>query len=545
MNTKHLLLTLALALATAIPAWAQDADTTEPTQPIQVDAAQTDTAQASDPAEADTVPAPDQQAADEPAPQLDQTQAQPAEPRTPTFAEVSQTVEAQLNAAVEELDTLREQIAAEKIPLNRTISQLESQIVDLRQELQAASRQLDSRNLALANLRTTIAARQDEARYLGNLLAEYLRNLEPRLHIAELQRYADSLEQARLAPENSNLTELQRFQTQLAAIGQSVERLFGLLGGITFNGTAADAEGNIKPGDFLVVGPEVLFLSEDGSLVGTADQRLGSLEPTITPFENPEAANAAASLVAKGTGTMPFDPTLGNAHAIAQAQDTFLEHVWKGGPVMIPITLLAAVALLIALYKWRVLAMTPNPSRKKLDPLLRAVAAKDKTLAATEAKKIRGPIGEMLQAGADHLGEPRELIEEIMYEKVLSNTVQLQRLLPFISICAAAAPLLGLLGTVTGIINTFEMITIFGTGDPEALSGGISEALITTKFGLIVAIPALLLYAYLSRMARGIIDSMTQAGVVFMNQIAKSQTTQTPPPTEKTKTEDKPQKEAA
>ena len=128
----------------------------------------------------------------------------------------------------------------------------------------------------------------------------------------------------------------------------------------------------------------------------------------------------------------------------------------------------------------------------------------------------------MLVAATEHLREPKELIEEIMYEKVLATRLVVQRFLPFIAISAAAAPLLGLLGTVTGIIGTFKMITLFGTGDVKTLSGGISEALITTELGLVAAIPALLLHAFLSRKAKGITDRMEQAGLAFINQVSIS-----------------------
>jgi biopolymer transport protein ExbB len=93
----------------------------------------------------------------------------------------------------------------------------------------------------------------------------------------------------------------------------------------------------------------------------------------------------------------------------------------------------------------------------------------------------------------------------------------LESLLPFIALTAAAAPLLGLLGTVTGMISTFNMISLFGTGDPKTLSGGISEALITTEFGLYVAIPAVLAHAFLSRKAKGVLGSMEQTAVGFIN----------------------------
>ena len=135
---------------------------------------------------------------------------------------------------------------------------------------------------------------------------------------------------------------------------------------------------------------------------------------------------------------------------------------------------------------------------------------------------MRGPVGRMLLTGVRHIREPRELIEEVMYEQVLSTRLRLERLLPFVSIAAASAPLLGLLGTVTGIINTFSLMTVFGTGDIKTLSSGISEALITTEYGLIVAIPALLFHSFLSRKARGVINRMEKAGLAFVNQLGKT-----------------------
>jgi biopolymer transport protein ExbB/TolQ len=128
----------------------------------------------------------------------------------------------------------------------------------------------------------------------------------------------------------------------------------------------------------------------------------------------------------------------------------------------------------------------------------------------------------MLSAGVDNLGESSELIEEVMYETVLTTRLRVNRMLPFIAVCAASAPLLGLLGTVTGIIDTFKMITVFGSGDVRNLSGGISEALVTTEWGLIVAIPALLLHSFLSRKARAVIGHMEQVAVAFTNAATKA-----------------------
>jgi biopolymer transport protein ExbB len=163
----------------------------------------------------------------------------------------------------------------------------------------------------------------------------------------------------------------------------------------------------------------------------------------------------------------------------------------------------------------RVRTATAREIREILDHL----NAGHTTEARRCALRIHGPVGEMLCAGIEHLREPKALVEELLFEKVLYAKGKLNAWLPFIAVTASSAPLLGLLGTVTGMINTFKMITVFGTGDAQTLSGGISEALITTEWGLIVAIPAVLLYAFLSRKAKGILDDMEKIAVSFLNRM--------------------------
>ena len=438
----------------------------------------------------------------------------------PTFADVSRTVDEQLRQATEEYEAVKQRIADEKIPLSRKLSEREAELVRVREELREIRRRYDSRQLELSNFKKDIDARKEEGGYLSNLLADYIRNLEARLHIAEMQRYRDIRQAALDAAENAQLSQQEVFDAQIRLVDTSVDRLEELLGGTTFAGQAVTEDGAVKPGTFVLVGPAALFRSEDGRAVGTAEQRLNSPEPVIVPFSDPALAEMASKLAAEKAGRVPFDPTLGNAHVIEQTQDTLWQHVQKGGPVMVPIFALAGAALLVALYKWVRLSFVGGVSRRRLNALIEAVARGDRPAAADAAQRIGGPTGEMLKAGVDHLDEPRDLVEEIMYEKVLATRLKLNSLLPFIVITAASAPLLGLLGTVTGIINTFNLIKVFGSGDVKTLSSGISEALITTKFGLIVAIPALLLHAFLSRKARGIVDGMEKAAVALINQIA-------------------------
>jgi len=452
-----------------------------------------------------------------------------APPAQVGFGEAAATLGSQLQASLAELSALRERIAAETVPLGRRLRELESELIALRAEQQQTARLLDTRSLDLSNLNTEIAARQDEATYLSNLLAEFVRNLEAGLHVAELQRYRDELIAARLAPENTNLDPAGIFSVQASVVELSLARLEDALGGTRFEGTVVDGEGMVREGEFVLVGPVAVFRSADGSETGTAEQRLGSLEPVLVPFSDPEHARAAGEMLATGKGRLPLDTTLGNAHLIETTEETIWEHIRKGGPVMVPILLLALAALSVALYKWFSLARLPQPDEAQVEALLEAVEREDSATALARARAIDGPLGRMLQTGVEHLHEPRELIEEVLYETVLTTKLRLQRMLPFVAIAAASAPLLGLLGTVTGIINTFKLITIFGSGDVRTLSGGISEALITTEFGLIVAIPSLLLHSFLSRKASGMVSRMETTAMSFLNRIRRTPAPPAPP----------------
>jgi biopolymer transport protein ExbB len=437
--------------------------------------------------------------------------------------DATRAAEQRLESSLRELAELRERMASEKLPLSKRLSELESELTSARQEYQKTSRDLDERALKLNSLRDGIKAYESQASHLQTLVTDYLRNFESRLHIVELQRYKEALAKAKLARENTALTPEEVFAAQAELVELSLARLHEALGGTSFPGHVVAGSGLVVPGRFTLVGPSAVFRSDDGQHVGTAEQKLGSLEPALVPFVRAEDAEAVRALVASGEGTLPLDPTLGNAHKIEETQETLLEHIKAGGPVMYPIFAMAGAALLVVLLKWVSFLFMRKPSRARVAGVLAAVRQRDPGTAVEQAQRVGGPTGRMLTVGAQHLGEPRELIEEVMYETVLETKLRLNRWLPFVAICASSAPLLGLLGTVTGIMNTFKLITVFGSGDVKMLSGGISEALITTEYGLIVAIPSLLLHALLSRKAKGMLDQMEKSAVEFLNQVAKSQ----------------------
>ena len=428
-------------------------------------------------------------------------------------------LEEKLSQSLADLSTARKRIADEKLPMSQELSRLEREQLAARKVYDELKRQADSQNLDIGNRRAKVKEKEQAQQYLSSLLTEYVRQFETNLHIAELHKHDEILKRARLAAENNALTPSEVFDAQLALIQGSVGRLEDLVGGAKFTGQAISSDGILREGTFLHFGPAVCFRSDDGKWSGEVEQKLGSMEPAILSYNTPEDSEAAGSLVSTSRGSLPFDASLGNAHKIAETKETVREHILKGGPVMAPILGLAALIALIALVKWIQFSLVRTPTEKQLLQLWPAVAAKDQEQAIRIATTLRGPAGEMLRAGTAHLKGTRELIEESMYEIVIDTRHKLNSALAFIAVGAACAPLLGLLGTVTGIITTFKMITVFGSGDIKMLSSGISEALITTEYGLYVAIPAILAHSFLTRRVKTLMDRMERIAMSFVNEM--------------------------
>ena len=440
------------------------------------------------------------------------------------FKSEAQTIDMQekLNQSLSDLSQIRKSIADEKLPMVKELNLIEDDLLDVRLEYQEAIRKLDNRSLDLNNLRSEIKTRRDEKNYISNLLGEYIRNFQTRLHISEINKYNDIVNESTLAPENSNLSDTQIFSKQIALVESSVDRLTSLVGGVSFNGTAIGKDGLVKNGKFILLGPVALFSSDDDSLVGIAEQQLGSLEPTVMPFMDVKNVENIKKTVNAEEGLFPFDPSLGNARKIEETSESLFETINKGGIVGYVIVLMFFAVLSLSIFKWIQLSKIPMPRETDFKPLLNAMLYNDFEKAKSFLKTIKGPTANMLNIGLEHINEDNALVEEVMYEEMLTTRLKVEKYTPFIAVCASSAPLLGLLGTVTGIINTFKLITVFGSGDVKTLSGGISEALITTALGLIVAIFSLILFAFLSRKAKTIMDRMEKIAILFMNRTIRT-----------------------
>ena len=198
-----------------------------------------------------------------------------------------------------------------------------------------------------------------------------------------------------------------------------------------------------------------------------------------------------------------------------------------------PLIYLGLFAMLLAAFKWWEISRVSVPHPRVINSIIDHLTMDDPKAAAAEAAQIKGEAGELMQLAVRHHDTKRRILEELLYEKLLSIRPKLERFLPFLAVTAAAAPLMGLLGTVMGMIKTFKLITEFGTGDARTLSSGISEALVTTELGLVVAIPTLIIHGLLSRMARGRIGHMEASSMAFLNGLSTKDSGrpgETPPP---------------
>lgn len=433
-----------------------------------------------------------------------------------SFSDAQKSIDAKLENSLSKLSEIRSEIRDDKIPLSKERQTLLSELKEIRRESDKAARVRDNASSDLDSLAERVKLQKEEVDYISNLSSEYIRMLESRIDISELPLYTDNINEAVEITDNPSASEKEKLLAQLGMINTGIDRVKGLIGGMTFSGTAVTPMGAVEKGKFALIGPVAYFASDSSSAAGIS-MRGQSLQPTVEIIAGGDF-NAEITKAVNGEQAMaPFDASLTNAIAIASTKESVVEHIQKGGLWVYPILGFALVSLLVAAFKAVELYSVPAPKSGATQDLLVLLNEDKKDDAVTAASEMKGPVGEMLQIGVKYSHFDSELLDEMMYERIVETQPKTMRLLPFISVTAAVAPLLGLLGTVTGMINTFNRIKIFGTGDAKSLSGGISEALITTEFGLIVAIPALILYAILSRKAKGDLSRMERVSMSFIN----------------------------
>lgn len=268
---------------------------------------------------------------------------------------------------------------------------------------------------------------------------------------------------------------------------------------IKFNTDVVEAGGNKVNKEVVRVGPFALVA--DGKYLD-----FNGATGTVAELIRQPAGRygeSAAELQASNGELVKFgiDPTGGSILGLLVQAPTLKERVEQGGVVGYIILIVGAFGLLLSIER----LFTLTVIRTKVNRQLKSKEIND-----------NNPLGRVLKVRDEHPNADTEALELHLTEAILGEVPKLGRNLTIIKIISVVAPLMGLLGTVTGMINTFQAITLFGTGDPKLMAGGISTALVTTVLGLVVAIPTTLLYAMLNTRSKNIVYILQEqaAGVI-------------------------------
>lgn len=426
------------------------------------------------------------------------------------YRKSAESIDKDLRAALDELAALRQTIASEKQPLSITTEKVAADLREKRRQADLARTSKDAAESEFTRADNDLKTWRDEKLYIESLLMDFRRTWETSKGLAAVPAPGETP-----APADPS----QSLDLAALAIGELNQ------GGkvSTIPGEVVGPDGRLIAGTYLKAGPVHWFLSEDKELAGLVGEG-----PDLSPrLVNTNVSKASlASLLQGDTAELILDPTLGSAVALSETEADFLTHLKQGGFWVWPIILLALIALITAIIKWIQLARIREFGSDSVKRVLDALNAGKTTEALSAAGSIRHPARNLLERGIHLVSEnpkaSRDDLEEALFEQYLEATPPLQRGLPLIAIASATAPLLGLLGTVTGMMETFRLITVFGSGDAKSLASGISEALITTEFGLVVAIPALIAHSLLSRKVQGIKSSMEMTSLAFLNGIRNS-----------------------
>jgi len=319
-------------------------------------------------------------------------------------------------------------------------------------------------------------------------------NLEASITTAQFgMERVEFLEELGKSKELPSITELERLWAEL--VHEMVEQ--GKV--VEFEADVYTSSGIEKrtvtrAGVFTVVsnGAYLLWDPNQGQLQELSRQPPARFLDTISDFENGNEGELTGLAV---------DPSRGSLLAVLIETRKLTERLPEGGAVGYAIIGLGVIAVLLGFYKMLILLITG-----------RKVASQKKNSRPDPGN----PLGRILGVAKDNPDVDREQLELMLDEAVLRESSKLESLIWLVRIVSVVAPLMGLLGTVTGMIKTFQSITLFGAGDPRMMAGGISEALVTTMLGLVTAIPLVLLHAALANNTKKIVDTLDEqsAGLI-------------------------------
>lgn len=408
---------------------------------------------------------------------------------------------------------LRRRLESAKADAARQAGALRSEVDALQNRVVALDTEVQTRTAMLASVDREAEKNRQNADLLAATLSQAGATLEglgePGLKTESFQALGDA---AKLQQTYAlGLSQLRLGSTVrvepgsfFLANGQQVEGQIVRVGRIAAYGVSAQGSGALAPAG----GGALKLWTAPGSekSADTAAALASNSRPALLPLYLYENVNAAVS-----------EPT----------PKTLWSEVQKGGAIGYVILTLGLIALLLAALRALFLAQSGARIQKILDAASGPVQRHDVPAAIEAVKRHKSSAARVVTAALRNIDRDREHLEDIISEAILHESSRLNRFGSMILMIAAVAPLLGLLGTVTGMIQTFDVITEFGTSDPKLLSGGIAVALVTTELGLLVAIPCLLLGNLLSGWSERIKDDMEKAALRIVNLYSDVQVTRT------------------
>jgi len=242
----------------------------------------------------------------------------------------------------------------------------------------------------------------------------------------------------------------------------------------------------------------------------------GKMQQTLVEAINQVPASA-------GPVWLPIDVTGRITAATNLSARTLSDRLRSGGAVMIPLAFVALCLVVLVADRFFVLLRQGRHSLRFCDRVLELCSQGQFEEAERLAQEAKGVLSRTLQACLAHRKGPPALLDDAIQETLLHEFPKLERFLPSIRMLSSVAPMLGLLGTVTGIITTFDVITVVGSGQPRLMAGGIAEALMTTATGLAIAIPGLLAHSVLSGKADRIIADTERFAATLSNLVKQHQ----------------------
>jgi biopolymer transport protein ExbB len=427
-----------------------------------------------------------------------------------------------LGAANDELTQTRERIAREKAPLLKArraaedrIAAAEAQITRL--ETDAEHFQEDHRKLG-----KDADALRKNASYLATLAHDSLVALEEGLQPGERQFLPARFQT--LQEEFNNPAKPAGTQSVWEAADLLLARVQQALGGYTVAGSSLiDGDNRMADGTYAFVGPETFFRAAQGGVAGTVRVREGTGHPVTYPLTDWSPADAEAFFQGR-MGVFLADASAGKALRLKETKGTVWQHINKGGVVSYAILAVGLASVLLILRKVRdLLLMAVNPA-ETIRHCLGVVATGTAAQAEQTVRELNLTTRELFTVGLQNIAEPREVLEEQLTAVLLRQRLHYEHWLPLLAVIATAAPLMGLLGTVTGMVRTFALITVFGTGNAGKLASGISEVLVATELGLLVAIPTLVAHGFLSQRIQRNLALLERYALEFVTAVEKRKT---------------------